>query len=108
MRKFWCLFFMFWPIAAVIYSAMSPSFGHWFPGPSVTVLGEKIDNLFYLILIIVTVVFVGTQIALGYVLWKSSHNQADKAWFSHGSARSKEFGVRRKLLAVRNQQAEDR
>ena len=85
MRKFWCLFFMFWPIAAVIYSGLSPSFGHWFPGPSVTKLGERIDNLFYLILIIVTVVFVGTQMALGYVLWKSSHNQADKAWFSHGS-----------------------
>jgi len=64
---------------------MASSLGHWFPGEAVTVLGQEIDNLFYLILVIVTVVFVGTQAALGYTLWKSSHNTASKAWFTHGS-----------------------
>ncbi len=85
MRKFWVLFFMFWPIAAIVYSAMSPSYHWWFPGASVTDLGQRIDNLFYLILIIITVVFIGTQIALGYALWKAAHNDDDKAQFSHGS-----------------------
>ena len=85
MRKFWCAFFIFWPIAAVIYSLISPAFGWWFPGPSVTELGQRIDNLFYLILYIVTAVFIGTQVALGYVLWRGSHNKDERAWFTHGS-----------------------
>lgn len=85
MRKFWCAFFIFWPIAAVIYSAVSPQFNWWFPGPSVTELGQRIDNLFYLILIIVTAVFIGTQTALGYVLWRASHSKDERAWFTHGS-----------------------
>lgn len=76
---------MFWPIAAILYSMISPAYGWWFPGPAVTVLGNEIDNLFYLILIIITVVFVGTQIALGYALWTASHNKSEKAVFSHGS-----------------------
>lgn len=88
MRKFWCLFFILWPILAIIYSVISsmvPSLGWWFPGPSVTELGQRIDNLFYLILYIVTVVFVGTQVALAYVLWRASHSKDERSWFSHGS-----------------------
>ena len=85
MRKFWCAFFIFWPIAAVVYSAVSPSFHWWFPGTSVTEIGQRIDNLFYLILIIVTAVFVGTQVALGYCLWRASHNQEERAWYTHGN-----------------------
>lgn len=85
MRKFWCGFFMFWPIAAIVYSALAPSWKQWFPGPSITELGQRIDNLFYLILIVVTVVFIGTQVALGYCLWRASHNQEERAWFTHGS-----------------------
>lgn len=88
MRKFWCAFFIFWPIVAIIYSLISsltPSLGWWFPGSSVTALGQEIDNLFYLILYIVTAVFIGTQIALAYCLWRASHNEDERAWFSHGS-----------------------
>ena len=38
-----------------------------------------------LILVIVTVVFIGTQIALGYVLWKAAHKGDEKALDTHGS-----------------------
>ena len=65
MRNFWCAFFFLCPIVALIYSVVSPGYNWWFPGPSVTKLGERIDNLFYLILIVVTAVFIGTQAALG-------------------------------------------
>ncbi len=86
MKKFWCLFFMFWPIAAIVFSAISPSMNWWFPGESQTLLGKEIDGLFYLILIITTVVFIGTQIALGYVLWRAATIGEDKkALFIHGS-----------------------
>jgi cytochrome c oxidase subunit 2 len=84
-RKFWCFFFIFWPIVAVIYCLISPAYGWWFPGPSVTALGERIDNLFYLILYVVTAVFIGTQVALGFVLWRASHSQEERSWFTHGS-----------------------
>ena len=85
MRKFWCGFFVFWPIVAILYSLISPKFGWWFPGPSVTELGQRIDNLFFLILYIVTAVFIGTQAALAYALWRASANKDERAWFTHGS-----------------------
>ncbi len=85
MRKFWCSFFVFWPIVAILLCWVAPQYGWWFPGESVTVLGQEIDDLFYLILVIVTVVFVGTQAALGYVLWTGAHNDNEKSWFTHGS-----------------------
>jgi cytochrome c oxidase subunit 2 len=76
---------MFWPIVAVIYSLLSPAYDWWFPGASVTELGQRIDNLFYLILYIITAVFIGTQAALGYVLWRASHSKDERSWFTHGS-----------------------
>ena len=51
-----------------------------------TPIGHRIDDLFYLILIITTLVFIGTQIALGYVLWRGAGGRDENnAWFSHGS-----------------------
>ncbi|MGD9857172.1 MAG: cytochrome c oxidase subunit II [Planctomycetaceae bacterium] len=99
MKRFWCLFFMFWPIAAVIVCWKSPDWNWWFPrGPSgdgaaMSPLGERIDDLFYMILIITTVTFIGTQTALGYVLFTGARRseqppdaeEAEKAWFTHGS-----------------------
>jgi len=65
----------------------------WFPRDPVTMstmaystLGRKIDDLFYLILVIVSVTFVGTNAALGYALWRGATIQKnEKVWFSHGS-----------------------
>lgn len=84
-NKFWPIFFMFWPILAIVSFVISPGMNWWFPGPAMSPLGEQIDNLFYLILVIVSVTFVGTHIALGYVLWRGVDNKDPKAWFSHGS-----------------------
>ncbi|MDA1161960.1 MAG: cytochrome c oxidase subunit II [Planctomycetota bacterium] len=85
MNKFWPLFFMFWPILAIVSFVIAPSMDWWFPGPAMSKFGEQIDNLFYLILVIVAVTFVGTHVALGYVLWRGVDNRDTKAWFSHGS-----------------------
>ncbi|NQV23286.1 MAG: cytochrome c oxidase subunit II [Rhodopirellula sp.] len=76
---------MFWPILAIVSFVIAPGMGWWFPGPAMSPLGQQIDNLFYLILVIVTVTFVGTHVALGYVLWRGVDNKDTKAWFSHGS-----------------------
>lgn len=97
MKKFWVAFFIFWPIVAVVLCCIAPSMGWWFPyahtnehgaGVAQSPLGQQIDDLFYLILVITTVAFVGTQIAIGYVLWTGANrgDRADaKAVFSHGS-----------------------
>ncbi len=95
MKKFWALFFIFWPLVALWLCWVAPSdeYRWWFPtngpaseGKAMSPLGERIDDLFYLILGIVAVTFVGTQIALGYVLWKGATKTAEsKAEFSHGS-----------------------
>lgn len=88
MKKFWAMFFMFWPLVAIWSFVVAPAYHWWFPYnlSSATPLGGQIDDLFYLILVIVTVTFVGTQIALGYVLWRgATRKEGGKAWFTHGS-----------------------
>lgn len=85
MTKFWPWFFIFWPIAAVVVCVLAPGYNWWFPGESATPLGRQIDDLFFLINTIVTVVFIGTQTALGYVLWRGAYRVRDRAWFTHGS-----------------------
>ncbi len=86
-RIFWCLFFTAWPIIAIVFCAISPQMDWAFPGnrEAATPLGARIDDLFYLILGIVTIAFIGTMVALSYTLWKASKNEDEKGWFSHGS-----------------------
>lgn len=86
MKKFWALFFWFWPLVALYVCLIAPGRNWWFPSKPLSTQGHPIDGLFYLILIIVTVTFVGTEFALGYALWKSAVSEpGKKAWFSHGS-----------------------
>ena len=87
MRRIWFLFFMIWPILAIVTCWISPAMNWGFPygNESASTLGVQIDGLYYLILIIVSVAFVGTQLALGYVLWRGSADTGGKALFLHGS-----------------------
>jgi len=87
-KWFWCIFFMVWPIVAVVLCLIAPSQGWWFYSESVNPLGRRIDHLFYVILWITTIVFIGTQVGLGYALFrgaqKTDAGDASKAWHSHG------------------------
>ncbi len=95
MKRFWCVFFAFWPIVAVVLCAIAPRMGWWFPttinpsGAASSPLGRKIDDLFHLILIITTITFVGTQVGLAYTLFtgakRTDPGNTERAWFSHGS-----------------------
>ncbi|QDU78700.1 Alternative cytochrome c oxidase subunit 2 [Polystyrenella longa] len=86
MKKFWSLFFIFWPIVAVVFFAVSPSMNWWFPGEAASTIGARIDSLFYLILYLTGAAFIGTQVAMGYALWRASGVKTeDKAWYSHGN-----------------------
>lgn len=85
MKYFWCAFFIFWPIVAVAACAVAPAMNWWFPGEPASPLGRQIDGLFYLILIITTAVFIGTHVALGYVLIRGARETDERALFTHGS-----------------------
>ena len=83
---------MLWPLAALVVCWYASDWNWWFPKDAAgsdtafTPIGVRIDQLFYLILIITTIVFIGTQIALGYVLWRgASGRDENNAWFTHGS-----------------------
>ena len=92
--RFWAAFFVASAVLAVGISWYSPDFGWWFPGSlhsaerskAYSTLGGRIDDLFHLILVIVSVTFIATQAVLGYVLWRGATIKTeDKALFSHGS-----------------------
>lgn len=98
MKYFWSAFFIAWPIVAVAACLASPATGLWFPPQeigvagsefrSVNPLGRDIDGLFYLILWITGLVFVGTQVALAWVLIRgASHPDSERSAFVHGNTK---------------------
>lgn len=94
---------MIWPLLALWLCWVAPENGWWFPGTAndrtvyqgpdggeaMSPLGDRIDDLFHMILIVTTVVFVLTQAALGYVIWTGARRTdpgvTTRAWFTHGS-----------------------
>lgn len=84
MNRFWCFFYSMAALIAVVFSAWG-SYHWWFPGVSLSPLGKEIDDLFYLILVITTVTFIGVHIVLGWVLWEYGSGKARRSTFSHGS-----------------------
>ena len=86
MKKFWALFFFFWPIVAIWSCWVAPSRGWWFPSEPMSTMGIQIDGLFRLIMIIVAVTFVATQFAIGWAIWQGATKASGTpAFFSHGS-----------------------
>jgi len=72
-KKFWALFFLFWPLVALYVCWIARDRNWWFPGEAMTAMGERIEGLFYLILGIVTVVFIGLR-----SLWAMSSGRAQR------------------------------
>lgn len=89
-RFWWTFFFATVPIVAVGWtwwgSYPAPEGpGWWFNMNAASSMGKEIDDLFYLLMIIVTIIFLATQLALVYVLWKFHESSNSKSWFMHGS-----------------------
>ena len=85
MNRFWCIFYMSGAVAAVVLFAIAPAMNWWFPSPSHSPLGQQIDDLFYMILVITGVTFIGVQVVLGYILWKYGSGTQTRGEFTHGS-----------------------
>jgi cytochrome c oxidase subunit 2 len=97
-KYFWSAFFIAWPVVAVAACLVAPGMGMWFPPqelgvaepvyPSVNPLGRDIDDLFYLILVITGLVFLATQGALAWVLFRgASRPRNERAVFLHGNTK---------------------
>lgn len=92
MGRYWSLFFGLHALAGLALCVAAPSLGWWFPvspqspaGEPLSAVGQQIDNLFFLILAIVGVIYVGTHVVLSVALWKYPATPGRKAWYSHGN-----------------------
>lgn len=85
MNRFWALLFLLVPVMGVLTFVIAPYQGWWFP-PDISAHGRTIDDLFFFILWLTGVVFVITEGALFYFMWKyNTKNNAAPVKFSHGS-----------------------
>jgi len=72
------------PVLGVWTFTEADRWGLWFP-PMVSSYGGSIDKLFYLILWMVTVTFVGTEALLVWFVFRYSKKDPTRAIFTHGN-----------------------
>ena len=83
--KRWALLFLTVPIWGVAAFVVAPWYDHWLP-KDVSAHGHTIDSLFYFILYLTGVVFIGTEAALFWFMWRYNRQaHAEPAKFTHGS-----------------------
>ncbi len=85
MARFWSILFALVPLMGVGVFLAGPYYGIWLP-KDVSAHGQAIDHLFYLILWITGAVFLLTEVALFWFMWRYEE-QANPApaRFLHGS-----------------------
>lgn len=91
MGRFWSLLFLSVPILGVgvfVCAMMTnswPLYDHWLP-ENVNDHGHVIDQLFYFILYLTGVIFVGTSLALFWFMWKyDAAKTTESVEYTHGS-----------------------
>ncbi len=85
MARFWSLLFALVPILTVAMFIAGPMHDVWLPR-DVSARGAAVDHLFYMILWITGAVFVGTEGALFWFMWRYEQRSAGgEARFIHGS-----------------------
>jgi cytochrome c oxidase subunit II len=84
-KHFWALVFLLVPIFGVLTFALAPHFRLAFP-QDISEHGRVIDQLFYFILWLTGIIFVVTEGALFYFMWKyNGRSNTEPVKFSHGS-----------------------
>jgi len=85
MNKFWAILFLLVPIFGAATFIVAPYYNIWLP-TDVSAHGRSIDHLFYFILVLTGLVFLGTEIALFLFLWwYNARAHRDPVRFTHGS-----------------------
>ncbi len=91
--RYWSILFILMAIAVTgVYIYAPIAGGDWWLPENISAkgtlaFGAEVDHLFVMILWITGIVFVGTQVALGYVMWKYQARPGHKATYFHGSQR---------------------
>jgi cytochrome c oxidase subunit II len=85
--RYWSIPFILAGILSVAVCLYAPFDSDWWLPPNVSTLGRDVDALFMIVFVITGVVFIGTQIALGWVSWKYVDGPGTKASYFHGSQR---------------------
>jgi cytochrome c oxidase subunit 2 len=79
------LLFLLVPVLGVLTFVLAPALQSWLPD-DVSTHGHTVDHLFYFILYLTGVVFVITEGAMFWFMWKyDARNNASPAKFTHGS-----------------------
>lgn len=85
MGRFWSLLFLAAAVASVLTFAVAPYYNIWLP-PDDSEHGHEIDHQWYLILWLTGVVFVGTEVALFWFMWKYDKDKnKEPVKFTHGN-----------------------
>ncbi len=92
MGRFWSLLFLLVPIlgtavmVAPIVSQTGMLAGHWLPEDVSAFNGRIVDQLFYLILALTGVIFIGTGLALFAFMWKyDAAKNTEAVKYTHGN-----------------------
>lgn len=86
MQKGWSIFFGVVLFGTFIIWFMAPFYGWWLP-ENISVIGEDVDRLFYLILGATGFFFVLTQVILVYAMWQFTPRDGEKSTYTHGNHR---------------------
>jgi len=84
-RLFWSLLFLLIPVLGVATFIAGPFFRIWLP-EDISEHGRRIDHLFMFILWLTGFVFIGTELALFYFMWRYDRDSnPEPVKFTHGS-----------------------
>lgn len=88
--RYWSLLFLSMSVLAVACFVYAPLDPDWWLAPNASAhgplaFGAKVDRLFFLILWITGGVFIVTELAMAYVLWRYPRTVEKKAHYTHGS-----------------------
>jgi cytochrome c oxidase subunit 2 len=84
--KFWSILFGVVLAASALLFVVAP-FADWWLPENVCSYGPSVDNLFYLILAITGVAFIGTEAVLVWAMWKYTAKPGVKSTYTHGNHR---------------------
>ena len=85
MNKFWCILFLLVPVLGCATFIAGPYYNIWLPR-DVSEHGRTIDHLFMFILWLTGVVFVITEVALFWFMWRyDKQSNREPVKFTHGS-----------------------
>lgn len=85
--RFWSIPFILAALFSIGVCVYAPFDSEWWLPHNLSTLGHDVDSLFLIVLWITGIVFIGTQIALGWVTIRYVDEPGSKAQYFHGSQR---------------------